>query len=146
MFLAAFVVMVLLATVLVRIAFSPKAAWRNAELQTAMTRFSENLMRARVEWMRQGEPEVLLLPLTDRDGSNNTVQVPIAMSREGWPQAAQQGVQGCTELWSILAAGEQLKRELSAQYDAAQDMCRFYYAGTEVFHFYPARGQVEKLY
>lgn len=145
-FLAVFMMIVFLATFLVHISFSPKAGWRSAELQTAVTRFSENLMRARVEWMRQGEPATVLLTLTDRDNTSHNVQVPVNMSRTGWPQPTQQGVNGCTELWRTLAAAEQLQRELSAEYESKQGKCRFFYAGTEVFHLYPARGQVEKLY
>ena len=145
MFLVAFAVVVLLATVLVRIAFSPSAAWRNAELQAAMSRFSENLMRARVEWMRQGEPSTMLLPLTDRADTGRTVQVRVSMNHAGWPQASQPGKSGCSELWRILAAGEQLQRELTANFDALHNKCRFFYNGKEVFYFYPERGQVEKL-
>lgn len=145
-FLAVFVVIVFLATFLVHISFSPKAGWRSAELQTAVTRFSENLMRARVEWMRQGEPATVVLALTDRENTSLNVQVPVNMSRAGWPEASQPGVNGCIELWSLLAAAEQLQRELNAEYEAEQAKCRFFYAGKEVFYYYPARGQVEKLY
>lgn len=133
--------------------FSDQAGWRDAEFDTAVSRFDYNIMLARVEWMRKGQPTDVFLSLTEGDQEDNPNEeingtIRVLMSRTGWPMARSQGVNGCFELWHLLGHREKLNQELTVQFESVEQraLCRFYYDGKESFQFYPESGQVKKLY
>jgi len=151
--LATLVLVALFGSWILRSMFSEQAGWRDAEFETAVSRFDYNIMLARVDWMRKGQPTDVFLSLTEGDQEdkpnevmNGTIRV--LMSRTGWPMARSQGVNGCLELWHLLGHRNNLNQELTVQYENAgqRELCRFYYHGEESFLFYPESGQVTKLY
>lgn len=151
--LLAFLLVALFASWFIRAMFSPNASWRDVEFDTALSRFDYNIMLARVEWMRQGQPSDVYLSLAEWDANGNASieangTVRVLMSRTGWPMARSKGVNGCVELWHLLGQAGQLKRELKVEYDATGQapLCKFYYGGIEGFHYYPNSGKVDKLY
>lgn len=151
--LIALLLVALFGSLFVRAMFSPNANWRDVEFDTALSRFDYNIMLARVEWMRQGQPSDVYLSLGERDStgkpsiaSQGTVRV--LMSRTGWPMARSKGVSACIELWHLLGQADQLKRELKVEYEPVGQAphCKFYYDGKESFYYYLNSGKVEKLY
>lgn len=140
-------------TWLVRMVFSPAAGWRTAELETAVKTFSTNIMQARAEWMRKGQPANVFLSFAELSQAGDTElrpegQVRILMSRSGWPVARAHGKEGCLELWHLLGHAETSERELQVVYHASEKtpFCTFYARHKAVFNFYPAAGQVKKLF
>lgn len=151
--LVALLLVVLFGSWFARAMFSPNANWRDVEFETALNRFDYNIMLARVEWMRQGQPSDVYLSLAEWDANGNasieaTGTVRVLMSRTGWPMARSKGVESCLELWHLLGQTGQLKRDLTVTYEpeGQTPRCRFYYGGKESFQFYPNSGKVEKLY
>ncbi len=151
--LTAFVLVALFAGWLIRAIFSSHAGWRDVEFETALNRFDYNIMLARVEWMRQGEPTDVFLSLAewDKDGKPGLEaegKVRVLMSRTGWPLARSEGMAGCLELWHLLGHVGDLRRELKVTYEitAESQLCRFFYGGKEAFHFSPSSGKVEILF
>lgn len=137
----------------VHVLFNPNAGWRDVEFETTVNRFSSNIMQARVEWMRRGQPTDVFLSLAklNPEGEAKVAakgRLRVLMSREGWPKARATGAAGCIELWALLGSPRQLQREITVSYEGSglRPRCRFFYAGKEAFQLYPDSGQVEKMY
>lgn len=137
----------------VHVLFNPNAGWRDVEFETTVNRFSSNIMQARVEWMRRGQPTDVFLSLAELNPEAEKQIVAkgrlrVLMSREGWPKARATGAAGCLELWALLGNPRQLRRDITVTYESSRlhPRCRFFYAEKEAFQFYPDSGQVEKMY
>ncbi|WP_113907023.1 hypothetical protein [Aliidiomarina celeris] len=132
--------------------FRPEASWKNAEFEATVNRFQYNVMLARAEWIRQGQPAEVRLSLAELNAQNEPVirssgiaRVP--MSREGWPLARGKGEAGCLELWHLLGRPELNQGVVNSQVKVKFEVeqCHFYFLKRLRFVFSPENGRVEQI-
>lgn len=132
-----------------RIIFSDESEWKVAEFEQATKTFEENIMLARVEWMRSGRPAEIELLYAEwnqmgRPEDPISGSVRVLMSRDGWPLAGSSGAEGCSELWYLLARTDAMDESMDISYhqQVRTEYCEFYFLDKLRFTFYPANGRV----
>lgn len=105
--------------------------WQQAELETAINRFTHSVALAHAEWMRQGRTDEVRLEVGD--GPDQT-SIRIRMSARGWPlppTAEVMSGEQCMALWQLLLADLDLQLPLTASWQGVdesgwQGECHFY--------------------
>lgn len=117
--IAAILILMLLMRQALNIMGSGGERWQQAELDSAINRFTHSVALAHAEWVRQGRADDVQLEVGE--GLNQT-RINIRMSAQGWPlptAAGSMNDEQCMALWRELLVDLRLQLELSATWQAS---------------------------
>jgi len=115
--------------------------WRDAEFDSAASRFQSHVVLVRTETFRARGVERVSLETSTGE------QTRVWVNRSGWPEATQQGTNSnddCMTLWQQLAEPGEIRRTMEARLieQGGDRLCRYSYAGKPKFDYRMATGQV----